>query len=158
MKKIALHWQILIGIVGGILLGLLCVQFTGGKQFVIDWIKRFGTIFINLLKLIAIPLISVSLIKGVSDLKDTAQLSGLGLRTFGMYILTTVVAVTIGLGLVNLMQPGSFISEKTRQEMLQSFGREVQAKVDEATEVQQTRGSLQPLIAIVPELPENDGA
>lgn len=151
MKKIALHWQILIGIVGGILVGLLCIQFTGGKEFVIDWIKPFGTIFINLLKLIAIPLIIVSLIKGVSDLKDTTQLSGLGLRTFGMYILTTVIAVTIGLGLVNLIQPGSFISEDTRQEMLRSFGGEVQEKVDEAAEVQQTRGPLQPLIDIVPE-------
>ncbi|HIY76727.1 MAG TPA: dicarboxylate/amino acid:cation symporter [Candidatus Sphingobacterium stercorigallinarum] len=151
MKKIALHWQILIGIVGGILVGLLCIQFTDGKEFVIDWIKPFGTIFINLLKLIAIPLIIVSLIKGVSDLKDTTQLSGLGLRTFGMYILTTVIAVTIGLGLVNLIQPGSFISEDTRQEMLRSFGGEVQEKVDEATEVQQTRGPLQPLIDIVPE-------
>ncbi|MBD1423203.1 dicarboxylate/amino acid:cation symporter [Sphingobacterium chuzhouense] len=151
MKKIALHWQILIGIVGGILVGLLCIQFTGGKEFVIDWIKPFGTIFINLLKLIAIPLIIVSLIKGVSDLKDTTQLSGLGLRTFGMYILTTIIAVTIGLGLVNLIQPGSFISEDTRQEMLRSFGGEVQEKVDEAAEVQQTRGPLQPLIDIVPE-------
>lgn len=151
MKKISLHWQILIGIVGGILVGLLCVQFTGGKEFVIDWIKPFGTIFINLLKLIAIPLIIVSLIKGVSDLKDTTQLSGLGLRTFGMYILTTIIAVTIGLGLVNLIQPGSFISEETRQEMLRSFGGEVQEKVDEAAEVQQTRGPLQPLIDIVPE-------
>ncbi len=151
MKKIALHWQILIGILVGIIVGLLCIQFTGGKEFVIDWIKPFGTIFINLLKLIAIPLIIVSLIKGVSDLKDTTQLSGLGLRTFGMYILTTVIAVTIGLGLVNLIQPGSFISEDTRQEMLRSFGGEVQEKVDEAAEVQQTRGPLQALIDIVPE-------
>ncbi|MBD1425779.1 dicarboxylate/amino acid:cation symporter [Sphingobacterium arenae] len=151
MKKIALHWQILIGIIGGILLGLLCIQFAGGKEFIIDWIKPFGTIFINLLKLIAIPLIIVSLIKGVSDLKDTTQLSGLGLRTFGMYILTTVIAVTIGLGLVNLIRPGSFISEETRQEMLLSFGGEVREKVDKAAEVQDTRGPLQPLIDIVPE-------
>lgn len=151
MKKIALHWQILIGIVGGILVGLLCVQFTEGKEFVIDWIKPFGTIFINLLKLIAIPLIIVSLIKGVSDLKDTTQLSGLGLQTFGMYILTTIVAITIGLGLVNLIQPGSLISEETRQEMLRSFGGEVQEKVNEATKVQETRGPLKPLIDIVPE-------
>src|SRR5690606_25916754 len=151
MKKIALHWQILIGILVGILVGLLCIQFTGGKEFVIDWIKPFGTIFINLLKLIAIPLIIVSLIKGVSDLKDTTQLSGLGLQTFGMYILTTIVAITIGLGLVNLIQPGSLISEETRQEMLRSFGGEVQEKVNEATKVQETRGPLKPLIDIVPE-------
>ncbi|MGO1817355.1 MAG: dicarboxylate/amino acid:cation symporter [Sphingobacterium sp.] len=139
MKKIALHWQILIGIVAGLFIGMLCIQFTDGKEFVINWIKPFGTIFINLLKLIAIPLIIVSLIKGISDLKDVTQLSGLGLRTFGLYILTTIIAVTIGLGLVNLTQPGTFISQDTREDMLQSFGGEVQQRVDEVTVVQESR-------------------
>ncbi len=151
MKKIALHWQILIGILGGILVGLLCIQFAGGKEFVIDWVKPFGTIFINLLKLIAIPLIIVSLIKGVSDLKDVTQLSSLGIRTLGFYIATTIIAVTLGLGLVNLIKPGGFISEETRQEMLVSFGGEVQEKVDEVTAIEETRGPLQPLVDIVPE-------
>lgn len=151
IKKIALHWQILIGIISGILIGLVCIQFTGGKEFISDWIKPFGTIFINLLKLIAIPLIIVSLVKGVSDLKDMAQLSGLGLRTFGMYILTTVIAVIIGLLLVNLIQPGTFISDETRQEMLSTFGGTVEVEVDNATGVQEVRGPLQPLVDIVPE-------
>jgi len=151
MKKIALHWQILIGIVGGVLLGMLCAPFSEGKAFILDWVKPFGTIFINLLKLIAIPLIIVSLVKGVSDLKDVTQLSRLGLRTFGLYLLTTVIAVTIGLILVNLIQPGTFISESTRQEMLRSFSDDVQQKVDEATVVQEVRGPLQVLIDVVPE-------
>lgn len=151
MKKIALHWRILIGILAGILVGLLCIQFAGGKEFVVDWIKPFGTIFINLLKLIAIPLIIVSLIKGISDLKDVTQLSSLGIRTLGFYIGTTIIAVTLGLGLVNLIEPGGFISEDTRQEMLVSFGGEVQEKVDEVTAIDEGRGPLQPLIDIVPE-------
>src|SRR5690554_6466281 len=150
-RTLALHWQILIGIISGILIGLLCSQLIGGNEFILDWIKPLGTIFINLLKLIAIPLIIVSLIKGVSDLKDVTQLSSLGLRTFGLYILTTVIAVTIGLALVNLIQPGNFITENTRQEMLSSFGEEVQEKVGEATVVKETRGPLQVLIDIVPE-------
>ncbi len=151
MKKIALHWQILIGIVGGILVGFLCIQFAEGKEFVIDWIKPFGTIFINLLKLIAIPLIIVSLIKGVSDLKDTTQLSGLGLRTLGLYLLTTIIAVTLGLGLVNLVQPGGFLSNETREEMLRSFGGVVDEKVEEVAAIEEMRGPLQPLVDIVPE-------
>lgn len=151
MKKIALHWQILIGIVAGILVGFLCIQFAEGKEFVIDWIKPFGTIFINLLKLIAIPLIIVSLIKGVSDLKDTTQLSGLGLRTLGLYLLTTIIAVTLGLGLVNLVQPGGFLSDETREEMLRSFGSVVDEKVEEVTAIEEMRGPLQPLVDIVPE-------
>ena len=151
MGKMALHWQILLGMGLGIALGLTAAQFAGGSALVVDWIKPFGTIFINLLKLIAIPLIVVSLIKGVSDLKDMTQLSKMGIRTFGLYILTTVLAVTVGLVLVNLIQPGNFIGEDTRQEMLTSFGGDVQLKVDEANQTQEGRGPLQPLVEVVPE-------
>lgn len=150
-KGLALHWQILIGIVAGVLVGIISIQFSGGTQIVNDWIKPFGTIFINLLKLIAIPLIIVSLIKGVSDLKNITQLSSMGLRTFGLYILTTVLAVTIGLLLVNIIQPGNFIADGTRQEMLQSFGNEINQKVDQVNEINERRGPLQVLVDIVPE-------
>ena len=75
MKKLALHWQILLGMVVGVLVGILMTQFDGGKEIVQDWIKPFGKIFINCLKLIAVPLILASLIKGVSDLKDISKLS-----------------------------------------------------------------------------------
>ena len=151
MGKLALHWQILVGMVLGIGLGLISSQFASGSVLVVDWIKPFGTIFINLLKLIAIPLIVVSLIKGVSDLKDLTQLSSIGIRTFGLYSLTTVLAVIIGLVLVNIIQPGNFIGEDTRQEMLSAFGGDVQLKVDEANVVQEMRGPLQPLVDVVPE-------
>jgi proton glutamate symport protein len=151
MRKLALHWQILIGILLGIFFGVLSIQFNEGKEFVLDWIKPFGTIFINLLKLIAIPLIIVSLIKGISDLKDITQLSSLGLKTFGLYISTTIIAVCIGLLLVNLIQPGSFITDNTRQEMLQSFGGEINQKVDEVNKINERRGPLQVLVDIVPE-------
>ena len=106
MKKLALHWQILIGMVGGILFGFLMTQFDWGKDFVGDWIEPFGKIFVNLLKLIAVPLILASLIKGISDLKDIAKFRNMGLRTVIIYISTTVIAITIGLGLVNIFKPG----------------------------------------------------
>lgn len=150
-KGLALHWQILLGILAGVLVGIVSIQFVAGAQFVNDWIKPFGTIFINLLKLIAIPLIIVSLIKGVSDLKDITKLSSMGLRTFGLYILTTIFAVTIGLVLVNIIQPGNFISDNTRQEMLQSFGGEINQKVDQVNEINERRGPLQVLVDVVPE-------
>jgi len=67
MKKLALHWKILIGMVLGVVFGFVMVGFDGGKEIVQDWIKPFGTIFINSLKLIAVPLILGSLIKGVSE-------------------------------------------------------------------------------------------
>jgi Na+/H+-dicarboxylate symporter len=150
MRKLALHWKILIGIGLGVLIGALSLQFPGGKEFIINWVKPFGTIFINLLKLIAIPLIVVSLIKGVSDLQDISKLSQMGLKTFSIYILTTVIAVAVGLGIVNIIKPGSFISENTRTEMLISFEGTVSEKMEQAQEVKAT-GPLQPLVDVVPE-------
>ena len=114
MKKMALHWQILLGMVAGVLVGLIMAYIDGGKGLVRDWIKPFGTIFINALKLIAVPLILASLIKGVSDLKDISKLSKMGGRTIGLYLVTTVIAVSLGLLLVNIIQPGNSISETTR--------------------------------------------
>ena len=105
MKKLALHWKILIGMALGVLLGFAAASFDGGKEIVQDWVKPFGTIFINSLKLIAVPLILGSLIKGVSDLKDISKLSKMGGKTILIYILTTVIAVSIGLGLVNIVKP-----------------------------------------------------
>lgn len=92
MKKLALHWKILIGMLLGIIFGLIMSYINGGSQFVADYIKPFGTIFINLLKLIAIPLILASLIKGVSDLKDISKLSLMGGRTILIYLLTTLTS------------------------------------------------------------------
>lgn len=105
MKKLALHWQILLGMALGVVFALIMSQFDFGKQFVSDWIKPFGNIFINALKLIAVPLILASLIKGVSDLKDISKLSQMGGRTIGIYLITTVIAVSIGLAVVNIVQP-----------------------------------------------------
>ena len=101
MKKIPLHWSILLGMTLGVLVGVIFTTFESGPQMISHWVKPFGTIFINSLKLIAMPLILGSLIKGVSDLKDISRLSRMGGRTIGIYIMTTVVAVMIGLIMVN---------------------------------------------------------
>ncbi len=150
MGKIALHWRIILGIVVGVILGVTLIQFSWGGQFITDWIKPFGTIFINLLKLIAIPLIIVSLVKGVTDLKDITQLSSMGLKTFAIYLMTTVFAISIGLIIVNTIKPGTFISDNTRTEMLASFGGDVDDKVVKASSVND-RGPLQALVDVVPE-------
>jgi Na+/H+-dicarboxylate symporter len=150
MKKLALHWQILLGMVLGVAVGLLMTQFEGGKEIVGDWIKPFGSIFINSLKLIAVPLIFASLIKGVSDLKDISKLSKMGGRTIGLYILTTIVAVSIGLLLVNIIKPGKSISPETRQELVQNYSGDAAKYSDEASK-QKESGPLQALEDIVPE-------
>lgn len=149
MKKLALHWQILLGMLLGVLFAFILIQFDWGKQVIIDWIKPFGNIFINLLKLIAVPLILASLIKGVSDLKDISKLSQMGGRTIGLYILTTVFAVSIGLVVVNIIKPGSFISEQTRTELVGSYSNDANSKIA-AAEGQKEAGPLQALEDIVP--------
>jgi Na+/H+-dicarboxylate symporter len=150
MKRLALHWQILIGMVAGILAGYVFAEVPWGRDFVVDWIKPWGTIFINLLKLIAIPLIVASLIKGVSDLDDIRQLSRLGTRTLGLYILSTVVAISLGLLIVNLVNPGSFIEESTRTELMASFGASADQNVSQAGE-NKGRGPLSSLVDVVPD-------
>lgn len=150
MKKLALHWQILLGMVFGVLFAFILIQFTWGKDIIVDWVKPFGTIFINLLKLIAVPLILASLIKGISDLKDISKLSKMGGRTIGLYVLTTVLAVSIGLVIVNIIKPGSYISEQTRTELVANYTADANSKI-EAANKQSEVGPLQSLIDIVPD-------
>ncbi|MBU78834.1 MAG: dicarboxylate/amino acid:cation symporter [Flavobacteriales bacterium] len=149
MKKLALHWKIIIGMVTGVLFGIIFSQITWGSIFISNWIKPFGTIFINLLKLIAMPLILASLIKGVSDLKDISKLSKIGGRTIIIYLCTTVLAVIIGLFLVNTISPGKSISEKTRNELMSSYKSDAAEKQSAAAKQIQT-GPLQPLIDVFP--------
>jgi Na+/H+-dicarboxylate symporter len=149
MKKLALHWKILIGMALGVLFGLLLSFVPLGSYFISNYIKPFGTIFINLLKLIAVPLILASLIKGVSDLKDISKLSKMGGRTIITYLITTLTAVTIGLILVNVIQPGKSISIETRNELVEAYATDTQAK-QEAAAKQRESGPLQALVDIVP--------
>ncbi|MDC3079670.1 dicarboxylate/amino acid:cation symporter [Flavobacteriaceae bacterium] len=149
MNNLALHWKILIGMLLGVIFGVLMLQFNYGKDLVVDWIKPLGTIFINALKLIAIPLILASLIKGVSDLKDVAKLSKMGGRTVLMYMITTVTAVTIGLGIVNLIQPGKIVSKEAQAKLVEAYAEDAASKQIIANK-KKTDGPLQPLIDIVP--------
>ena len=149
MKKLALHWKILLGMLVGVLFALLLTNFDWGARFIGDWIKPFGTIFISSLKLIAIPLILAALIKGISDLKDISSLSKMGMRTISIYVITTVIAVSIGLTVVSLVQPGKTINEDTRNELVEAYGGDADAKL-QAAAAQKDAGPLQALIDLVP--------
>ena len=113
MKKLALHWQIIIGLVLGIIWAILSSKL-GWSQFTIDWIAPFGTIFINLLKLIAVPLVLFSIINGVSNIGDPSSLGRMGGKTLLAYLITTILAVSLGLVLVNVIKPGKLIDEQSR--------------------------------------------
>lgn len=150
MKDLPLHWKIILGMFLGVIFGLIFSQFDIGKSLITDFIKPFGTIFIKLLKLIAIPLILASLIKGISDIKDLSKLSKMGSRTIGIYLITTIVAVSVGLVVVNIFKPGNQISLDTRVELINAYSSDANEKKEIAVE-QSQKGPLQPLIDLVPE-------
>jgi Na+/H+-dicarboxylate symporter len=148
MKKIPLYSQILIGMALGVLWGVLSNNL-GWSSFTSDWIQPWGKIFINALKLIAIPLVIVSLIDGVSNLKDLKQLSSMGGKTIALFLSTTFIAIIIGLILVNSFKPGLAISSEKRMELSEKFGVNAATKIEAAAQLQQS-GPLQPLVDIVP--------
>mgnify|MGYP000176508789 CR=1 FL=1 len=152
MIKLELHWQILIGMLLGLAFGFAMLQVDGGADFVGEWIKWIGTIFVKLLKLIAIPLILASLIKGISDLKDISKFANIGIRTIIIYVFTTIIAITIGLTLVNTFQPGEGVSAETIARLTETYANdsEVQSKITEASR-QMNSGRMQFLVDMVPE-------
>ena len=149
MNKLSLHWKIIFGMVLGVIIGLIFSSINGGNEIITNWVKPFGTIFINSLKLIAIPLILASLIKGISDLKDISKLSSMGGLTITTYLTTTVIAVSIGLLVVNMIKPGKTISEETRIELVQAYSNDADQKREVAKEKKES-GPLQPLVDLVP--------
>ncbi|MCP9236854.1 dicarboxylate/amino acid:cation symporter [Lewinella sp. JB7] len=149
MRHLALHWKIIIGMVLGVVFGFVASAI-GATDFVVDWIKPFGIIFINALKLIAIPLIIASLIKGISDLQDISQLSRIGGRTLGLFLVTTVTAVIVGLGIVNLVNPGRVVSPETREKLLAAYANDASQRIEIATS-QADQGPLRFLVDLVPD-------
>ena len=144
-----LHWQIIVGLVLGLVYGVVAAAM-GWGQFTSDWIGPFGTVFLNLLKLIAVPLILASLITGVASLSDVKKLSRIGGKTILIYIGTTVVALVIGLVLVNVLRPGDSVPESTSTRLQEAYQAEMEDKVEGATEAQE-RGPLQVIVDMVPE-------
>ncbi|MDG1725255.1 MAG: dicarboxylate/amino acid:cation symporter [Bacteroidia bacterium] len=115
MKKIALHWQVIIALVLGVMYAVLAVNL-GWQSITKAYISPFGDIFINLLKLIAVPLVLFSIITGIGSLKNIKQLGRVGVKTLLIYIGTTMSAILIGLLLVNLIKPGYFTSDDSKLE------------------------------------------
>ena len=148
MKNIALHWKIIIGMILGVVFGLIANEI-GLHRFTSDWIKPWGVIFVNLLKLIAVPLVFASLIKGVSSLSDISRLSRIGSKTILLYLFSTVLSVTIGLFLVNSFNPGDSFSEEKKTELRTKYSSKADMKINDARIVE-NNGPLQFVVDIVP--------
>lgn len=148
MKKLALHWWILIAMALGVVYGVVAAN-TGSSQHVLDYIKPVGTLFLNLLKMIAVPLVLFSLVAGVASLNDMSKMGRIGGKTVGLYVGTTAIAITIGLVVVNIMQPGGDISPELAASLRESFVESAKQKVQSAQGV----SIAEQLIGIVPTNP-----
>ena len=128
--KIPVYLQILIGMFAGILIGLVAVNFNS-QQIVIDWVKPWGQIFMRLLQLIAVPLVIISLIKGMIDLGDISKVSKMGMRTIVLYFLTTLVAIMVGVTLVTVIKPGQFFDSGQSNILGETYSQTVNKVLEE---------------------------
>ena len=118
------HWRILVALALGLVYGVVAAT-AGWREFTADWIAPFGTIFLRLLLLIAVPLVLASLITGIASLSDLKKLSRIGGKTIGIYVGTTLIALIIGLTLVNLLQPGARVPDSVRDRLQEEFQNDV---------------------------------
>ncbi len=149
-RKLSLIWKILIGMALGMVWGIIAVVI-GAEKFTTDWVSPWGIIFLNLLKVIAVPLIFVSLVKGISSLTNISKLSRIGLKTLALYVATTLVAISAGLIFVNIVNPGNTFSEEKKAEYLAKY----QDTVAEKQETAIKQKDESPLKIIVDMVPEN---
>ncbi|MCY3770476.1 MAG: dicarboxylate/amino acid:cation symporter [Gemmatimonadetes bacterium] len=147
--RLPLHWKIIIGLILGLLYGILSAAM-GWSRFTEDWITPFGDIFLNLLKVIAVPLVLGSLIMGVASLSDVRKLSRIGGRTIAIYILTTTVSVTIGLFMVNLLEPGTGVPQGLQEQLQAAYQSDAESDMERA-ETARERGPLQVFVDMTPD-------
>ena len=143
------HWRILIALGLGLGYGVTAA-YAGWGTFTADWVAPFGTIFFRLLLLVAVPLVLASLITGIASLSDLNKLSRIGGKTIVIYVSTTLVALAVGLTLVNLLNPGRVVPETVRLGLQQTYAADVTEREQLAAEASE-RGPLQPLVDMVPD-------
>ncbi|MEZ4703121.1 MAG: dicarboxylate/amino acid:cation symporter [Rhodothermales bacterium] len=143
-----LHWQIIIGLVLGLVFGIVAAA-AGWNAFTSRWIAPFGTIFLRLLQFIAMPLVLASLVTGVASLANLQRLSRIGGKTIAIYMGTTLVALLIGLAIVNVLKPGHTVPAELRDQLQATYQQDVSARQEQA-EAARNRGPLQPIVDIVP--------
>ncbi len=143
MKKIPLHTKIFIGLFLGIVVGLVF----GPKAKSIEFI---GTIFIRLITMVVVPLVFLSLTLGTASLGDIKKLGRVGLKTFLYFLMTTAIAITLGLLAANLLKPGAGLNEEVKQELFSNYQQTAEAQI---STIEEKPSLISVLVNIVPENP-----
>ncbi|MFQ6069006.1 MAG: dicarboxylate/amino acid:cation symporter [Candidatus Aminicenantales bacterium] len=141
--KIKLHTQIFIGLILGVIIGLVF----GEKARILEPI---GTIFLRLITMIVVPLVLVSLMLGTASLGDIKKLGRIGLKTIVYFMLTTMVAISIGLVLANLVQPGIGLNEDVKTELYKNYEQKAEFGVKK---LEEKPSLIDVLVGIVPTNP-----
>lgn len=147
-NKLAIHWRILLGILLGIGFGLIS-DYLNFQSFIKSWISPFGVIFINLLKMIAVPIVFVSIVKSITDFKSFENFAQLSKNALIAFVFTTTIAVSTGLIIVNVIKPGNFIDASSKIELMNTFSKDISEKINSVSK-QKEISILSPIIDAVP--------
>ncbi len=148
--KIDLWKRVMVGLVLGLALGLGLRYGMGaeaGGAFATTWISWIGDLFLRLIRMLIVPLVFFTLVSGIIAMGDPKRLGSLGARTIGTYLCTTAIAVTLGLIMATIFQPGASLSPET------FAGADVSKMQDVAQKAEQAGGFVDRLLAIVPTNP-----
>jgi Na+/H+-dicarboxylate symporter len=133
LLRLPLYTKILIGLLSGIIFGILANQL-GFSDFVVNYIKPIGSVFIRLISMIVVPLVFASLLVGTASLNDIRKMGRIGAKTVAFYLCTTAIAITIGLLMANTFRPGTGLSQQAQKKLIQSGTQAVGTQIETAPE------------------------
>jgi len=131
LPKLPLYTKVLIGLLAGVVFGILANQL-GFSDFVFNYIKPIGSVFIRLISMVVVPLIFASLLVGTASLNDIRKLGRIGAKTVAYYLCTTIIAISIGLLLANTLKPGEGLSQEKRTQLTESVSEKEDAQIETA--------------------------
>ncbi|HLQ44303.1 MAG TPA: cation:dicarboxylase symporter family transporter, partial [Planctomycetaceae bacterium] len=151
-ERLALHWQILIGLVVGAVSGLIARQVwptsaAGEMHSTLQWLTKnvaesLGQVFLRLIFMVVVPLVFAALTLGVAGIGDMRRLGRLGVRTLVMTLVLSSASVAIGLSAANLVKPGARLSQEKRTELRERFTKQPVKAVEQAENAKSVRDSL----------------
>lgn len=158
MKNIPHHYRIIIGMVVGVL-GGIAMQLSGLDAETISavnkWVKPVGDIFLRLIFMMVMPLIFCALILGVGELGDVKNLGRIGVRTLIYTVIVSMISVIIGIGMVQLVKPGSGIPEENRVKLIEQYTDKVET-IKKNADAGKEKSLTDVIVTMIPKNPMED--